>query len=76
MPNVVCINCNNLGHELSDCQENICCCICKSIVHLAPRCPYSSGCGSHQARDISLSDEEGAGSVAANVAESVVDNVA
>ena len=39
--NVVCFNCDELGHQSRDCGENIRCCICKSEEHLARRCPFS-----------------------------------
>lgn len=39
--NVVCFNCDELGHQSRDCGENIRCCICKSEDHLARRCPFS-----------------------------------
>ena len=39
--NIVCFNCEELGHQSRECEENVRCCICKSIEHVARHCPYS-----------------------------------
>ena len=39
--NVVCFNCEELGHESRDCESAPRCCICKSTEHLARRCSLS-----------------------------------
>ena len=48
-PNVVCFNCDNLGHIIhyscisKECPDSPRCCICKSLNHLAINCEYSWG---------------------------------
>ena len=37
--NIVCFNCDELGHQYRDCSEAVRCCICKSTKHLARCCP-------------------------------------
>ena len=40
-PNLVCFNCDGLGHIIKECADSPRCCICKSLNHLAINCEYS-----------------------------------
>ena len=37
----VCFNCDELGNEFRDCDNEVRCCICKSVEHVPRRCQYS-----------------------------------
>lgn len=39
--NVVCFNCDELGHQAKECGGPVLCCICKSPEHRARRCPFA-----------------------------------
>ena len=39
--NIVCFNCDGLGHMARQCIKPMYCCICKSGQHLARHCPHS-----------------------------------
>lgn len=39
--NVVCFNCEELGHQAKECGGPVLCCICKSPDHRARHCPYA-----------------------------------
>ena len=72
--NVVCFNCDELGHQSRDCGENIRCCICKSEEHLARRCPFSwykrsPIPASTSTRRVSVSDPSSDGNVAASAGD-------
>ena len=39
--NVVCFNCDELGHQSKECPGPVLCCICKRADHRARRCPFA-----------------------------------
>lgn len=39
--NLICFNCDQIGHESRDCPEDMLCCICKESSHMAIDCPHS-----------------------------------
>ena len=39
--NLICFNCDQIGHESRDCPEDMLCCICKQSSHMAIDCPHS-----------------------------------
>ena len=39
--NLICFNCDQIGHESRDCPEDMLCCICKQPSHMAIDCPHS-----------------------------------
>ena len=39
--NVVCFNCDELGHQSKECGGPVLCCICKHPDHRARRCPFA-----------------------------------